>query len=80
MLLERLSNINKFLYSNDEILEEGTIQFYNVDTGENLGIDNASNDNLETSTYFRLNNPLTSSEILDTLHDQISSKWNLPTS
>tara|TARA_B100000925_G_scaffold284707_1_gene260057 strand:- start:2692 stop:8022 length:5331 start_codon:yes stop_codon:yes gene_type:complete len=61
--IREIIHISESLFLNDEIQKEGTIQFYNEGTGETKNIDNASNDNLETSTFFRLNNPIDEQEI-----------------
>jgi len=61
--IREITHISEILFMNDEIIKDGTIQFYNEGTGENKNIDNSSNDNLETSTFFRLENPIDEQEI-----------------
>ena len=56
--IREIVHISETLFIDDEILKPNTIEFYNIGTGETKNINNSSNDNLETSTYIKLNNPI----------------------
>ena len=72
--IREIVHISETLFIDDEILKPNTIEFYNIGTGETKNINNSSNDNLETSTYIKLNNPISETE---TFADTIAIRYQV---